>query len=99
MQHDWNVAKRQRTCASIGQASSRHDFNGLAITKYYTTNARAACLDYPDKKYGGAAMLGILARGTCVLFLTAMIVACLVFSLGRTSGRAAANQGIWYIHS
>jgi hypothetical protein len=39
-------------------------------------------LDYSRKKYGGAAMFGKLARGTYVVFVTAMIVAW-VFSLGK----------------
>jgi hypothetical protein len=44
-------------------------------------------------------MLGILARGTYVLFLTAMIVAW-VFSLGKdVPAEPQPSRGIWYIHS
>jgi hypothetical protein len=56
-------------------------------------------LDYPDKKYGGVAMLGKVFRGTYVLVLTAMVVAWVV-SLGKElPAEPPSTPQILYMHT
>jgi hypothetical protein len=58
-----------------------------------------ASLDYPDKKYGGVAMLGRVFRGTYVLVVTAMIVAWVV-SLGKeVPAEPQSTPQILYMHT